>query len=123
MTEAAATNKAGEKEVPHLADPRPRSVEVSLEWPVEHDGVTVDKIVVRRATGREVEQFIRAVMSAKEGEPAPKPPFLDCPIEVYDQLDDDDRLRLEEAMLPFLPRRLRMEAGLTLASAESSPAE
>jgi hypothetical protein len=28
---------------------------------------------------------------------------LDFPREVYDAMDDDDRLRVEEAMLPFCP--------------------
>lgn len=116
MTEAA-------NDAPKLAKiitPKERHIDVPLEWPVEFDGQVYESVRIRRVTGREVEAFIHAATAAGENSPAPKPPMLDCPVEVYEALDDDDRLAVEEALTPFLPRRLKAVLALTLATTSTS---
>ena len=49
--------------------------------------------------------------------------MIDCPPEVYEALDDDDLRKVEEEMLPFLPRRLKALVESTLVDTESTPAE
>lgn len=122
MSEAAEKKETGDVSSVRIVTPKARSAEVELDWPVEVDGILYDKITVRRVTGREVEKFIRDTMEAKDGE-RPQPPLIDCPLAVYEALDDDDRLKLEEAMLPFLPRRLLMLAESTRESVETSSEE
>jgi hypothetical protein len=89
-----------------IVSTRERHADVSLDWPVEFDGKTNATIRVRRVTGLEVETFLKEIGALKGDAPMLKPPMIDCPIEVYEALDDDDRLRVEEAMVAFLPRRL-----------------
>lgn len=107
MTEAAANPEAPvELKEARIVSPKERHKDVPLDWPVEFDGKLYESVRIRRVTGREVETFLRTIGSLAPGEPAPPPPMVDCPAEVYDQLDDDDRLKVEEELLPFLPRRL-----------------
>ena len=94
-----------------IISPKERSTSVALEWPVEFDGTTYESITIRRCSGKEVADFISAAASGDVTHL--KAPMIDCPPEVYDSMDDDDRLRLEEALLPFLPLRLTKATGLT----------
>lgn len=89
-----------------IVSPKERHLDVPLDWPIEFDGKTFESIRIRRVTGVEVDSFLRQVGSLKDGERSPQLPVIDCPVEVYEALDDDDRLRVEEAMVAFLPRRL-----------------
>jgi len=116
MTEAADTQAdriLTEIKEAKIVAPKERHIDVPLDWPIEFDGKTYDSVRIRRVTGREVEQFLSALAAAKEGALLLPPPMLDCPIEVYDALDDDDRFKIEEAMLSFFPRRMR-EAGASI---------
>lgn len=96
----------------------PRDKLVPLDWPVEFDGKTYAEIRIRRLTGQEVQDFIDLLQRC--GGSNPQPPMIDCPLEVYRAMDDDDRYRVEEASVDFFPRRLRDMAESTLASAEES---
>jgi len=79
---------------------------VPLEFPVEFDGKTWSEVRIRRVTGKEVETYLDGLVRGER----PMPPMFDCPHEVYDAMDDDDRLALDEAVVPFLPRRLKAAA-------------
>lgn len=103
-----------------IVSPKERHLDVPIDWPVEFDGKTYDTIRVRRISGREVETFIRQVAAMTDQSPAVMPPTFDCPLEVYEAMDDDDRLRVEEAALPFMPRRLRAAAGAALQDISNS---
>lgn len=84
----------------------PRETVVPLEYPVEFDEKTWSEVRISRVTGRQVEEYIEALSRGER----PMPPMFDCPIEVYDAMDDDDRFALDQAVVPFLPRRLRVAA-------------
>jgi len=102
-----------------IISPKERSADISLEWPVEFDGKLYESVTVRRVSGKDVDDFIRASAALQEGERQPQLPVLDFPREVYDEMDDDDRLRVEEALLPFLPRRLMLGAALARETSEA----
>ncbi len=104
------------KKEARIVSPKERSREVPLDYPIEFDGKVYDTITVRRVSAREVSDFIDAVAKSEEFANV-KAPMIDCPQEVYEVMDDDDRLRLEEALLPFLPLRLKQGVALTLATA------
>lgn len=91
-----------------IISPKERSKSVPLDWPVEWNGKTYDEVVIRRITAREVDDFLAAVAAWEEGQPKVMLPVFDVPREVYDAMDDDDRLMLETEALPFMPRRLRV---------------
>jgi hypothetical protein len=116
-------------EKPAVDDPKPianivttkeRQRTVDLDWPVEFDGKVYDKVTVRRVTGREVEEFMRQVDTRDVNAPFPRAPMIDCPTEVYEALDDDDLLRVEEAMVPFLPQRLQRVTGSTPPTSDTT---
>lgn len=100
-----------------IVSPKERHLDVPLDWPIEFDGKIYGTIRVRRVTGLEVETFLKEIGALKGDAPMLKPPMIDCPIEVYEALDDDDRLRVEEAMVAFLPRRLTEVAASVLQAA------
>ncbi|WP_274627564.1 phage tail assembly protein [Arvimicrobium flavum] len=106
------TDEPALKPEARIVSSKPRSMTVALDHPVEFDGTLYESVTIRRVTGKEVDEFIRASAGLKEGERQPQLPVLDFPREVYDEMDDDDRLRVEEALLPFLPRRLTLGAAL-----------
>jgi hypothetical protein len=89
-----------------IAGGAPREKSVPLEWPVEFDGKTWTAVTIRRVTGKEVEDYMEALGRDER----PIPPMFGCPLEVYEAMDDDDRFALDEAVIPFLPRRLRVAA-------------
>ena len=105
-----------------IVSTKPRSTTVALDHPVEFDGKLYESVTIRRVTGKQVDDFIRASAALKEGEPQPQLPSLDFPREVYDEMDDDDRLRVEEALLPFLPRRLMLGAAFVQETSAATSA-
>lgn len=120
MTEEAA-NEPAPKPVAKIVTPKEREASVPLDWPVEWDGHLYEAIRIRRVTGLEVETFVREIQVRDENAPFPKAPMIDCPVEVFEALDDDDRLRVEEAMGPFMPRRLLQVIGSIQAESENTP--
>jgi len=120
--EAANTTPAGELPQARIIKPEGRTATVKLDWPVEFDGKIYEEITIRRLIGREVEEFLEAINTRKDGDPRSKPPMIDCPVEVYSEMDDDDRLRVEEAMLPFLPLRLQRMVASTPSTAGDTSA-
>lgn len=97
-----------------IVSPSDRSMLIGIEWPIEFEGQVFDHIRVRRISAAEVDQFLREV-AAQDGNSVMLP-VIDCPRPVYDAMDDDDRLRVEEAAAAFLPKRLRVAAGLPVAA-------
>lgn len=126
MTEAADKKAAAdEKEIerPRFISPKERSKVVDLDWPIEVNGVVWERVTVRRVTGGEVAAFISAVASMDDSEPRPPMPVIECPMDVYEAMDDDDRLKVEQEALPFIPRRLLEAAEWTLEKEETSSDE
>ncbi|RWC91642.1 MAG: hypothetical protein EOS72_03015 [Mesorhizobium sp.] len=102
-----------EQKIARVVSTAPREKIVDLEFPVEFDGVIYTMVKVRRVTGKEVEDYMEALGRDER----PMPPMIECPREVYDAMDDDDRFALDEAVLPFLPRRLKAAAEQSLPAA------
>lgn len=101
---------AKEAPVARIVSPKVREQMVPLEFPVEFDGEMWAEIKVRRVTAGEVDAFMEALGEDRNV----MPPMVDCPREVYDAMDDDDRYELDRVMLDFMPRRLKVAAvGLT----------
>lgn len=117
VTEAAAP---AEKPVARIVTKLPREKVIPLEFPVEFDGKMIEAITVRRLSGSEVQAYIESV---QVGYRSTRVPTIDCPDEVFEAMDDDDRYTVEVAALDFLPRRLReqVDALISESSAESSP--
>lgn len=87
--------------------PRARERLVKLEFPVVYDGTTVDHVRVKRVTVGEIEDYAKRAREASERGEAILPPVIDCPIEVWSLLDQDDASAIEDAALDFSPRVLR----------------
>lgn len=119
MSEETTAAVSAEKPVAKIVTKVPREKVIPLEFPVEFNGDLYDEIKVRRLTGAEVARYYEMV---QEGYRSPRPPTVDCPDEVYDALDDDDRYTVEAAAIDFLPRRLRegIDALTSESTAESS---
>jgi len=100
--------------VAKIVSPKSREQAVPLEYPVEFDGKTWTEIVVRRVSAGEVDAFMEALAEDKQV----MPPVIDCPREVYDAMDDDDRFELDRVMLDFLPRRLKVAAAGLIQSTD-----
>lgn len=99
-----------EQKIARIIGGAPREKIVPLEYPVEFDGKEWTEVRIHRVSGKQVEDYMEALGRNER----PMPPMFDCPMEVYDAMDDDDRFALDEAVVPFLPRRLR-------AAAEQNP--
>ncbi|TIR24036.1 MAG: phage tail assembly protein [Mesorhizobium sp.] len=99
-----------EQKIARVVGDAPREKIVPLEFPLEFDGRMWTEVKVRRVTGKEVEDYMEALGRGER----PMPPMFECPREVYDAMDDDDRFAIDEAVVPFLPRRLK-------AAAEQNP--
>jgi hypothetical protein len=106
---SADADASNSSEPPVFVSTKPRSREISLDWPLRYDGKLYDRITVRRMTTAEVGQFIAAA-SAEDYKEA-RLPMFDCPPEVIDALDPDDAERVNEAVRDFLPRALRPAEG------------
>lgn len=112
-----------EKGEAKIVSPKERTATITLDWPVEFDGKVYEALTIRRITGTEVELFMRKVAALEEDDLSLVPPGLECPEQVWRAVDDDDRVRIEQAMLPFLPRRLLLAGGLIQETSDSSSAE
>lgn len=79
---------------------------VPLEYPIRDDvtGEVIDKVTLRRMTERQVREFVEKAMAGE----AVELPIADIPSEALEALDDDDRQRVEQAVLDFMPVRLRV---------------
>lgn len=115
MADVTETAAPAEKPVAKIVTKLPREKVIALEFPVEFNGDLYDEIKVRRLTGAEVARYYEQVQA---GYRSPRPPTVDCPDEVYDALDDDDRYSVEAAAIDFLPRRLR--EGIDALTSEST---
>lgn len=115
-------NKAATEEIPRakIVSPKERSKTVPMDWPVEYDGKVWEEITVRRMTAREADDFGKAIIEQSEDDPRLMFPNVECPRAVYDEMDADDRHRVEEAALLFLPRRFRMLVDSTFETSETS---
>nr|WP_066733803.1 hypothetical protein [Bradyrhizobium sp. CCH5-A9] len=120
MSTEAATAAPAEKPVARIVTKVPREKIIPLEFEVEFGGQVYSDIRVRRLSGAEVALYYEQVQA---GYRSARPPTVDCPDEVYDALDDDDRYTVEAAAIDFLPRRLRegIDALTSESTAESSP--
>lgn len=88
---------------------KPREKTVPLEYPPKWQGELVTAIPLRRLTGAEVD----ALLTEKGGEPTTFDLFAvmtGYPAAFLRGLDSDDRDRLVEEALDFLPRALRPES-------------
>jgi len=105
--------------VAKIVSTRERERKIPLEFEVEYDGKTYTEVTVRRVTGKEIEDYMEVLASSKE---RIVPPMIDCPLAVYEAMDDDDRFAIDTAMRDFLPRRLRVaaESGSVPHSGEST---
>lgn len=90
--------------VARIVSPKTRSLTVQLEYEVEFDGRAYTTVTLRRISGKEMEDYIEAVAASDK---RLLPPMIDCPMEVYEAMDDDDRFAIDQAMRDFMPRRLR----------------
>lgn len=86
------------------ANPEKSRRVVPLDYPiVGDDGKVISEVVLTRLTARQVQDFVDAVMAGETR----MPPISDIPDEAFDALDDDDRVKVEEAAADFMPARLR----------------
>ena len=124
MADIEAQNEGQSAPTPtaRIVSPKEREKLVALEYPVEFDGKLWTEIKVRRVSAKEVTDYFEAM---KSGKAVDIPPMVECPIEVWNALDDDDQLAVDEAARPFTPRRLKAAVeliqGLGALSSDSSP--
>lgn len=125
MTENAAATPIIESEPAAEPAPAPeprytsdalRSKFITLEWPVEFDGKVYHQIRVHRVTGKEMRDFMEKLRTS---DGAVMPPMIDCPLDVWEGMDADDQLAIDEAAAEFMPRRLML---LQQAAAKLDPA-
>ena len=92
--------------VPELRYTAPieREKMVPLEHPFELNGHLWSEIKVRRVTGKQVSDYMDRM---RAGDMDAMPPMVDCPQAVWNALDDDDQMAIDEAARPFTPRRLK----------------
>lgn len=93
-----------EPPVARIVNPEGRSKTIPLQFPVEFDGKMWDSVEIRRVTGGEMRDYFDRLTS---GEAFALPPVIQCPLQVWDALDADDQLAVDEAAQAFMPRRLK----------------
>ncbi len=76
---------------------------VPLTYPKTIDGITYESVTIRRVTTQQMADFIAHMVAGRRA----VPPMLDLPLEVYQEIDDDDMMVIEDEMAPFTPRRLK----------------
>lgn len=96
-----------EPPVAKIVSSRERERKIPLEFEVAYDGRTYTEVTLRRVSGKEMEDYMDILAASKE---RVMPPMIDCPMSVYEQMDDDDRFEIDQAMRDFMPRRLRATA-------------
>lgn len=88
--------------------------DVPLVYPLKVDGEVLDKITVRRLTGREVKTLQQAV--SEEGFIFEKvvERYTAQPDYILDALDQDDFTEVSETVIDFLPEKMRadLQAGI-----------
>lgn len=116
-TKSANGDECSAADAPVFVGGKPRARTIALEWPLKLGDKVYTSVTVRRLTVAEIETFVEeAKDSAKQTIAAPKwPPMCDVPPAVLEALDPDDQDAISEAIMDFLPRRLR--AGLEAAAA------
>ncbi|CCF19175.1 conserved protein of unknown function [Pseudorhizobium banfieldiae] len=101
-----AEAEASAPAAPKFASKQERTREVPLEWPLEYDGKTWDKITVRRAVGPDF-KAIAQLGGTKDEDVGLARILSDAPEAIIRALDGDDYATLMEAIRDFLPRKLR----------------
>jgi hypothetical protein len=115
--ERAEVAPVAEDDVVTLAGP-PRVKTVELTYPATYRGRTYRQIGIKRMTTREVADFVERLQH-EDGDNAVRfPMVIDddgalVPEVVLDGLDDDDAAAINEAVVSFLPQRLRALIGDT----------
>lgn len=108
MTDEATTEQPDATPVPapiaRVIYGREHEKLVPLEWPVEFDGKLWTEIRVHRVSGKEVSDYLRTLQASDADI---LPPMIDCPIEVWNALDDDDQHAIDLAAMEFTPKRLK----------------
>jgi hypothetical protein len=121
-TEENKVEQPAEMPSARIVSPKEREKMVPLEYPVEFDGKLWTEIKVRRVSAQEVADYLELLKSDQAFD---IPPMVECPIEVWNALDDDDQLAVDEAARPFTPRRLKAAVELFQKlgdlSSDSSP--
>lgn len=119
MSDAEQNSVEQPAEIPALryTAPTEREKMVPLEHPFELNGTHWTQIRVRRVTGKQVSDYMDRM---RAGDRDAMPPMVDCPQEVWDALDDDDQMLVDEAARPFTPRRLKAAVELIQQLGEES---
>lgn len=106
----------------HVGHPgKPRLKTVQLEWPLEYEGQSIEQVTLRRLTGGEVAGLQDAMMAEGATDAGMIAAFADQPEAVIAALDADDFYALKDAVVDFLPRRIRQALEAVLAE-ETAPA-
>lgn len=95
-----------------FANTASRILSVPLEWPLLIDGESLEAIIVRRLTGREVGELQELMGQESFSDEVMMEFFTDQPQAVIEALDQDDFQSVKAKVLDFLPKRVRdaMEA-------------
>lgn len=92
-----------------------RTRTVELEYPAEFDGMTYDKVTIRRMTLDELTAYIGS------SEDDAVPPMFDIPPQVLAALDPDDSDAVFTAAMELLPRRMKRALPAANAPKEADP--
>lgn len=87
-----------------IVSDKPREKFVPLEYPVDSDGKLYEEIRIHRVSGKEMAEFFDRV---RGHDGFVMPPMVDCPPEVWEALDADDQMTIDEAAQAFMPKRLK----------------
>ncbi len=96
--------------VARIVSDKERERLVTIEYPVEFDGVTYDAIRIRRVTGKQMAEFFARVRGTDGNV---MPPVVDCPVEVWNAMDADDQFSVDQEAADFMPRRLKQVIAAT----------
>ena len=77
---------------------------VDLDHPFTLDGVRWERVPVRRCTAKEVSDYIDAFLSGNAADIMA--PMIGCPVEVFEAMDADDQVKVDDEAKAFTPRRL-----------------
>jgi hypothetical protein len=118
QTETAALEVEIEKPAPPaFVDPAARVATVDLDYPVTYAGRTYGQFTVRRLSTSEVAAFVDVMRAKSESDEVVRWPMVfdesgqPVPDAVRDAMDDDDSVKLDEAIQRFLPRRFQSVPG------------
>lgn len=105
-----------------FADKSKTEALIPLDHPIALDGAVWDAVRVHAPTVAGVKEFSRAIEAARAaGDTIDgiRLPMFDAPEAVLDALHLDDDDKLNEASLPFLPRRFRADTPAKPLAADS----